>query len=257
MAANRRSGRFEPNATPDALINSGGHVYRAQIVGYFQHGEAAARAEAIFDASRLVPRLLLWRDMSHLGRVMLWKLLGSITANKLCRVCLPLNGTTPKRVWQLPQRAARRWSYSIRARYSTVGLPLPFRNDIGKFIASALNQAGISPQDALVAVGRASIELRFLNVPPVPNAELPDLVRFQASRQFLKPHEGGELDFVPLNSSGIHPLRFWQLQFQPMPLNHVRTLCSAAGLTPIHLAYGRLLYHPSCSPRFPRMHAHL
>jgi hypothetical protein len=50
------------------LINSGGHVYRAQIVGYFQHGEAAARAEAIFDASRLVPRLLLWRDMSHLGR---------------------------------------------------------------------------------------------------------------------------------------------------------------------------------------------
>jgi Type II secretion system (T2SS), protein K len=50
------------------LVNSGGHVYRAQIVGYFQHGEAAARAEAIFDASRLVPRLLLWRDMSQLGR---------------------------------------------------------------------------------------------------------------------------------------------------------------------------------------------
>jgi hypothetical protein len=50
------------------LVNSGGHVYRCQLVGYFQHGEAASRGEAIFDASRLVPRLLLWRDMSQLGR---------------------------------------------------------------------------------------------------------------------------------------------------------------------------------------------
>ena len=50
------------------FINSGGQVYRTQIVGYFQHGEAAARGEAIFDATGLVPRVLLWRDMSHLGR---------------------------------------------------------------------------------------------------------------------------------------------------------------------------------------------
>ncbi len=50
------------------FICSGGHVYRAQVVGYFQNGEAAARAEAIFDATGPLPRVVLWRDMSHLGR---------------------------------------------------------------------------------------------------------------------------------------------------------------------------------------------
>lgn len=50
------------------FITSGGHVYRAQVVGYFQSGEAAARSEAIFDATGLLPRVVLWRDMSHLGR---------------------------------------------------------------------------------------------------------------------------------------------------------------------------------------------
>jgi hypothetical protein len=50
------------------FITSGGHVYRGQLVGYFQSGEAAARAEAIFDATGPLPRVVMWRDMSHLGR---------------------------------------------------------------------------------------------------------------------------------------------------------------------------------------------
>jgi len=50
------------------FMNSGGHVYRAQIVGYYQSGEAASRAEAIFDATGMLPRVVLWREMSHLGR---------------------------------------------------------------------------------------------------------------------------------------------------------------------------------------------
>jgi type II secretory pathway component PulK len=50
------------------FINSGGSVYRGQVVGYFQNGEASARAEVIFDATGVMPRLVLWRDMSHLGR---------------------------------------------------------------------------------------------------------------------------------------------------------------------------------------------
>jgi hypothetical protein len=50
------------------FICSGGDVYRAQVVGYFQSGQASARAEVIFDATGLLPRVVLWRDMSHLGR---------------------------------------------------------------------------------------------------------------------------------------------------------------------------------------------
>ena len=46
----------------------GGDVYRAQIVGYFQGGGPSVRAELIFDATGTEPRVLFWRDISHLGR---------------------------------------------------------------------------------------------------------------------------------------------------------------------------------------------
>ena len=50
------------------LISSRGDVYRAQIVGYYDEGGPAARIEAIIDGSRVNPRLVFWRDISHLGR---------------------------------------------------------------------------------------------------------------------------------------------------------------------------------------------
>lgn len=50
------------------FVCAGGDVYRAQIVGYFQGGGAAARAEAVIDSTQTPARLLLWRNISHLGR---------------------------------------------------------------------------------------------------------------------------------------------------------------------------------------------
>ncbi|TWT34520.1 type II secretion system protein GspK [Blastopirellula retiformator] len=50
------------------LINAGGDVHRAQIVGYYEGGLAFSRHEAVIDATQPQPRLLLWRDISHLGR---------------------------------------------------------------------------------------------------------------------------------------------------------------------------------------------
>jgi type II secretory pathway component PulK len=50
------------------FVTGGGDVYRAQVVGYYQGGQASSRAEAIFDATTTSPRLLFWRDISHLGR---------------------------------------------------------------------------------------------------------------------------------------------------------------------------------------------
>ncbi|HZN32504.1 MAG TPA: hypothetical protein VFB80_01750, partial [Pirellulaceae bacterium] len=70
--------------------------------------------------------------------------------------------------------------------------------DIGGAIAKALSERGLSRVEALVAVGRASIELKFLSTPPVPPEELPELVRFQALRQFTSLGDDWPLDFVPL-----------------------------------------------------------
>lgn len=50
------------------FITAGGDVYRTQVVGYYEGGGASARVEVVFDATDTKPRVLFWRDLSHLGR---------------------------------------------------------------------------------------------------------------------------------------------------------------------------------------------
>lgn len=45
-----------------------GSVFRGQIVGYFEGGTTASRAEVIFDSTSKPTQVLFWRDISHLGR---------------------------------------------------------------------------------------------------------------------------------------------------------------------------------------------
>jgi DNA uptake protein ComE-like DNA-binding protein len=50
------------------FVTGGGSVYRAQIVGYFDKGGPSFRVETVIDATSGDPRVLFWRDISHLGR---------------------------------------------------------------------------------------------------------------------------------------------------------------------------------------------
>lgn len=61
------------------FITAGGDVYRAQVVGYFDEGAISSRAEVVIDASELMPRILFWRDISHLGRGFGLETLGILT----------------------------------------------------------------------------------------------------------------------------------------------------------------------------------
>ena len=54
--------------TLTALTTCGGDIFRAQIVGYYEKGGAAHRSEVIIDASTVNPKLVFFRDLSHLGR---------------------------------------------------------------------------------------------------------------------------------------------------------------------------------------------
>lgn len=58
------------------LLTAGGDVHRTQVVGYFEDGGAAARAEVVIDATQSTPRILFWRDLSQLGRGYPLELLG-------------------------------------------------------------------------------------------------------------------------------------------------------------------------------------
>ncbi len=43
-----------------------GSVYRANVVGFYEDGGASSRAEVILDTTEMFPRILFWRNKSHL-----------------------------------------------------------------------------------------------------------------------------------------------------------------------------------------------
>lgn len=59
------------------LVTCGGDVFRAQVVGYFEKSGVSSRAEVIVDATTVNPKIVLWRDLSHLGRGFDLSVLGS------------------------------------------------------------------------------------------------------------------------------------------------------------------------------------
>lgn len=59
------------------FVTAQGHVFRAQIVGFTDAPGPTVRIEALIDATTESPRLLFWRDMSHLGRGYSYESLGA------------------------------------------------------------------------------------------------------------------------------------------------------------------------------------
>ena len=50
------------------FLNAGGDVFRAQVVGFYHQFGASARIEVVVDATGDEPRVVFWRDITHLGR---------------------------------------------------------------------------------------------------------------------------------------------------------------------------------------------
>ncbi len=106
--------------------------------------------------------------------------------------------------------------------------------NIGQAILSALTERGISCSDALVAVGRASIELRVLSLPPAPPEELPDMVRFQAMQSFSAIGEDWPLDFVELESSE-EAHKVLAASISPKLVQQINNTCASGNLVPRRL----------------------
>src|SRR5882724_383898 len=117
-------------------------------------------------------------------------------------------------------------------------VPLPQREegstaepDVGSVLGRALAERGVSRSEALIAVGRANIELRFLSTPPVPEDELPDVVRFQAVRQFTTLGDDWPLDFVPLGPNADGGMNVLAAAIAPDLLEQIRKDCTTAGIS--------------------------
>lgn len=108
-------------------------------------------------------------------------------------------------------------------------------------IAAALAARGIGKLPAVIALGRGRLELRQLSLPPSPDDELPDLVRFQAMREFGSMQSDWPLDFIPLDDDPEQPRTVLAAAVAPEQMNEVDALCHKVGLKP-----ARVLLRP-CS----------
>jgi len=118
-----------------------------------------------------------------------------------------------------------------------LAIPLPSREggaaseaDVGPALAKALAEYGVGRTEAQVAVGRSSIELKFLSTPPAPPEELPDLVRFQALRQFTSLGEDWPLDYVPLAANADGGSNVLAAAISPELVAQIRQTTAACNL---------------------------
>lgn len=122
--------------------------------------------------------------------------------------------------------------------------------DPGERIAAALAARGIGRHPTLVAMGRGKLELRQLSMPPAPDDELPDLVRFQAMREFGAMQSDWPLDFIPLDDDSEQPRAVLAAAVAPEQMQEIDSLCQKAGLKP-----DRVLLRPcSAASLFCRAH---
>jgi hypothetical protein len=84
---------------------------------------------------------------------------------------------------------------------------VPLTGDDPSIVSTALNDllgrlgAGKGKYKLLVAIGRGKAELRQLTLPPVPQNELPGMVRFQAMQSFSTSGDTVAVDYLPIEVS--------------------------------------------------------
>ena len=101
---------------------------------------------------------------------------------------------------------------------------------------------------AIAAVGRSEVEVRTIELPPVPAEELPDMLRFQATKHFTQAGERSAIDFLTLapadptgdasdeSSAGVQTRRMLAAAVESKTVTSIRQTLQAAGLEPMRLS---------------------
>ncbi len=109
-------------------------------------------------------------------------------------------------------------------------------------VAAALADRGLSRLPAVGVIGRSDVELRLLQLPPAPDDELPDMVRFQAAQEFPNLEADAVLDFLPQEGPDEGPRRVLAAALKPGAAERFARICGAA-----KLSLGRLVLHPAAA----------
>ncbi|RCS54333.1 hypothetical protein DTL42_04090 [Bremerella cremea] len=102
----------------------------------------------------------------------------------------------------------------------------------GRLLTEQVASFGLNKLPAILGINRASIELQVFSVPPVPEAELPDIVRFQAIRECANVGDDGVVDFVRLPMTKDGQSRVLAAAISAKQLKACHKLCNQAQIQP-------------------------
>ncbi|OYP31107.1 hypothetical protein [Rhodopirellula sp. MGV] len=108
-------------------------------------------------------------------------------------------------------------------------IPIAEGESVSEKLRRYITDAGLQRTETLVAIGRGKAELRELSLPPVPNEELPDMVRFQAIRSFALASDRAIVDFLVTERSS-EAVTLIAAAIPPTELDRERELCSTSEL---------------------------
>ena len=108
--------------------------------------------------------------------------------------------------------------------------------EVWSTIFAELNSRGLGRAELLVAAGRAAVEMRRLSVPPAPDDELAEMVRFQALRQLPAMTEDWTVDYLPMSSFADGGARdVLAAAISPENLKQFRSTCETNKVQPKRL----------------------
>ena len=106
---------------------------------------------------------------------------------------------------------------------------LPIEDNVLETLKAALDGKGLENSETLVAIGRGKAELRELQLPPVPEEELPDMVRFQAGKSFATAGDNAIVDYL-VTSQSASGVEIIAAALGEQELHQLRDLCESNSL---------------------------
>jgi hypothetical protein len=108
----------------------------------------------------------------------------------------------------------------------------PTSKQIGERLAAAISSNIPGKLTTLIGVGRDSVQVQLLSLPPAPADELPEMVRFQAEREFTTLSSDAALDFIPIAGDTQTPHQVLAVALAAEGMAEAREVCSAIGVEP-------------------------